>query len=205
MADSNATTAPVGHEDYFPYPSSAFELSEVQRLGLRPLGVLACLSVLSSTGVVGFLTFRMIKSIPSRDFHLHRNQLIVLIYNLLWADLWQAFSFLFSFHWQSLDMILAPTNPCWTQAWFLHLGDIASGLFVLAIALHTYWRVFLGIGRNLSHKTFVMCILGIWGFSVLMASLSPIMRGSDAFVRAGSWVSGWDQAMRRHRRNPGCK
>lgn len=189
MTAPNPTVAPKGFENYYAYPSSVFDLSDAQHVGLLPLGTLACVSVLSTATVITFLTVRMVQTLNSRDFPMYRNQLLVLIYNLLWADLWQAFSFLFSFHWQKINMVLAPTNPCWTQAWFLHLGDIASGCFVLAIALHTYWRVFLRFGRNLSHRTFVMCILGIWGFSVLMASLAPIMRGSDAFVRAGSWVS----------------
>lgn len=188
MATPVPTVAPKGFESFYPYPESVFALSPAQHLGLLPLGALACISVLSTASLICYLTYEMIKSFKSRDVPGHRNQLLVLVYNLLWADLWQAFSFLFSFHWQHINMVLAPTNPCWTQAWFLHLGDVASGGFVLAIALHTWHKIIMRFNAQISHRTFVISIFGIWGFAVLMASLAPIMRGSDAFVRAGSWV-----------------
>lgn len=180
---------PEGYEQYFDYPASTFKLSTTASQGMIPLGIIATFSFIATLSSITYITWRLIGSARNpKDVPLYRNQLLLLIFNLLLADMFQSMSFIFSFHWYALDMILAPTSPCWAQAWFLHLGDVSSGSFVMAIALHTWYKI-TRFGRSLSFRTFICSVCGIWAFSVLVASLGPIIRGRDDFVRAGLWVS----------------
>jgi hypothetical protein len=115
------------------------------------------------------------------------NQYVILIYNLLLADLQQAIAFVMSFHWLRINKILAPTAPCFIQAWFLQIGDVSSGFFVLAIAIHTW----LGVvkGYKVPYKWFIVSILGLWAFAVVLTVLGPAMHRDHYFGRAGGWVS----------------
>jgi hypothetical protein len=115
------------------------------------------------------------------------NQYVILIYNLLLADLLQSMAFAITFHWLRLDKILAPTAPCFLQGWVLNLGDVASGLFVLAIAIHTWLGVIKGY--RLPYIAFVITIVIIWFLAVLLTVLGPIIHKDAFFARAGGWVS----------------
>lgn len=180
---------PPGYEQYFDYPASIFELSHAAHTGMIPMGVIGCFSFLATFSSITYITWRLICSKQDpKDVPLYRNQLLLLILNLLIADMFQSMSFIFSFHWFQLNMILAPSSPCWAQAWFIHFGDIASGSFVLAIALHTWYKI-TRFGRSLSFRTFVICVCGIWAFALLISSLGPMIRGRDDLTRAGVWVS----------------
>lgn len=115
-----------------------------------------------------------------------RNQCIVLIYQLIFADLLQALGFLISFHWSAQRAIIGPDPVCFAQGWLIQLGDVASGFFVLAIALHTFSQVTLS--RSLQHRYFMAVVVGLWVFSLVLTSLAPILGGRYVFTRAGSWV-----------------
>ena len=145
---------------YSPFPYSLDPITPVFKDGLIPVSIFAMMSLLSVTALLGFITYRLIMSRKYYRSYVGYNQYIVLIYNLLLADLQQSIAFSISFHWLKLGKILAPTPPCFIQAWFLNIGDVASGFFVLAIAIHTW----LGVvkGHKLPHTWFVVSILVIW-------------------------------------------
>lgn len=124
-------------------------------------------------------------SFTSPSDRISQNQYVVLILNLLLADLQQSVSLVISFHWIRKDGILAPTSACFAQGWLLNIGDVSSGLFVFFIALHTY--VCAVRGRRIPHKTFVGLILATWALALLLTALGPIMYGQRFFVRAGAW------------------
>jgi hypothetical protein len=105
--------------------------------GLVPIALCAMLSLLSVTALLVFITHRLVSWRSHYKGYAGYNQYIILIYNLLLADLQQSIGFSISIHWLCLGEILAPTTPCFMQAWFMHLGDVASGFFVLAMAIHT--------------------------------------------------------------------
>lgn len=120
------------------------------------------------------------------------NQFLILIYNLLFADIQQAISFMLNVTWLSRDAIEAGTPVCWAQGWFVSVGDLASSVFIAAIALHTY----LGVvkGYRVSTSTFYTTIAGLWTFIYGTAILAVAItrNGADVgglFVRAGAWVS----------------
>jgi len=172
---------------YSPSPSTIDPLTPVFRMGLIPVTICAMLSMVSVTLLLCFITNRLISWRKHYKEYVGYNQYLILIYNLLIADLQQSLAFAMSFHWLRLEKIIAPTAPCFIQAWFLNLGDVASGFFVLAIAIHTW----LGVvqGYKMPYKWFVISILMTWGFALFLTILGPAMHGDRFFARAGGWVS----------------
>ena len=145
------------------------------------------MSLVSVTALLAFITQRMISWRKHYKQYVGYNQYVILIYNLLLADLQQSVAFSISFHWLKIDKILAPTGACFIQAWFLQIGDVSSGFFVLAIAIHTW----LGVvkGYKMPYKWFVMAILSIWFFALFLTVLGPAMHRDQYFSRAAGWVS----------------
>lgn len=172
---------------YFPYPNSLDPLTPVYRTGLIPVTLFAMMSLLSVTALLVFITHRLVSWRKHYREYVGYNQYVILIYNLLLADLQQAIAFVMSFHWLRINKILAPTAPCFIQAWFLQIGDVSSGFFVLAIAVHTW----LGVvkGYKMPYKWFIVSILGLWAFALLLTVLGPAMYRDRYFGRAGGWVS----------------
>ena len=80
------------------------------------------------------------------------NQYLLLIFNLVLADFQQSIAFLISFHWIAQNSILAPTAACFIQGWLVQVGDVSSGIWVLAIAIHTWYSV--ARGRKVEHVRF---------------------------------------------------
>lgn len=181
--EARAAPAP----QYFPYPYSLDPLPKDIKNGLIPVGIFALLSVISTFILLAWITYRLVSWRQHYRAYVGYNQYVLLIYNLLLADLQQSVAFLISFHWIGQDKILAPTSACFAQAWLLHIGDVSSGFFVLAIAIHTWLAVVKGY--KMPYKTFVAFILGIWAFAVILTLLGPAIHKSLFFTRAGAWVS----------------
>ncbi|KAI0148772.1 hypothetical protein GGR57DRAFT_229358 [Xylariaceae sp. FL1272] len=118
------------------------------------------------------------------------NQFLVLILNLLVADLLQAAAFLLSSAWVARDGIWVHTAICFTQGLFVSVGDLASSCFMSAVAIHTFFSVVKGIRP--SHKILYIGLTILWCF-VYLISLLPLagtLNGAAAggfFVRAGAW------------------
>ncbi|KAJ4256141.1 hypothetical protein NW762_009217 [Fusarium torreyae] len=118
------------------------------------------------------------------------NQFLVLIINLLLADMHQGVAFLLNAAWLRHDAILVGTASCYTQGLFVSLGDLASSMFITAIAVHTYLIVVKR--RQTPQRVLYGVIIAIWIF-VYAISLLPIagtQNGAEFggfFVRAGSW------------------
>ncbi|EMC97858.1 hypothetical protein BAUCODRAFT_120782 [Baudoinia panamericana UAMH 10762] len=175
----------VDGQAYFPSPYSLDPLPEVLRHGLVAVGLMALISVASTLVLLCFIGYRFLTwRLHYRTF-LGYNQYVVLVLNLLLADIQQSSGFLISFHWISRGSILAPSPACFAQGWLIHSGDVASGLFVLAIALHTFWTAVYG--RRISNRVFASCIVALWAFSFLLAGTGVGIHGDKYFVRAGAW------------------
>lgn len=174
-------------ERYFQYPDSLDPLTPVLRKGLISVAIAAVLSLVSVSALLVFITHRLISWRKHYKQYVGYNQYVILIYNLLIADFQQALAFSISLHWLRLDKIVAPTAACFIQAWFLHIGDIASGFFVLAIAIHTWMGVVKGF--KLRYSTFVACIVTIWLLALLLTVIGPALHKDRFFTRAGGWVS----------------
>lgn len=157
-----------GHS-YFPSPYSLEPLPSDLRDGLIPVAVLAMLSVGATLTLISFIVYRLITWRMHYRTFIGYNQYVLLVLNLLIADMQQSSAFLVSWHWIRLDAILAPSAPCFAQAWLLHSGDVSSGFFVLAIAVHTF--ITAVSGKRIGHKTFFAVIVCIWCFAYLLTGI----------------------------------
>jgi hypothetical protein len=119
------------------------------------------------------------------------NQFLVLIYNLLLADIQQALAFLLNITWLVRNGVQVGTSVCWAQGWFVSTGDLASSVFISAIGVHTYLGVVRGY-RPSSH-VFYLTIFALWTFVYGTAILGVIvtqngLHDGGFYVRAGPWV-----------------
>lgn len=119
------------------------------------------------------------------------NQFLVLIFNLLLADMAQASAFLLNTTWLTRDAVQVGTRTCFAQGWLVSVGDLASSLFIGAIAVHTY----LTVVWEYKPRQWVLyfAIAGIWIFVHLISAIGIIAtkNGEDNggyYVRAAAWV-----------------
>ncbi|OCL10910.1 hypothetical protein AOQ84DRAFT_288325 [Glonium stellatum] len=170
---------------YFPYPDSLDPLPDQIRKGLIPVGCCALLSVVATFLLLCWLTCRLVCWRQHYHTYVGYNQYVLLIFNLLLADFQQSLGFLITFHWIKENRIVAPTAACFAQSWLLHIGDVSSGFFVLAIAIHTWLAVIKGY--KMSYTAFVTFVLVVWGLSVLLTLIGPALHGNLTYTRAGVW------------------
>ncbi|TEA11995.1 hypothetical protein C8034_v006952 [Colletotrichum sidae] len=118
------------------------------------------------------------------------NQFLILIYNLLLADIQQALAFMLNAAWLTRDGIVVETPTCWAQGWFVSTGDLASSAFITTIAVHTY----LSVVREYKLPTwaFYTTISSVWFFVYAFAVAGVIITGNGAdhgglYVRAAAW------------------
>ncbi|KAI9777513.1 MAG: hypothetical protein M1839_008807 [Geoglossum umbratile] len=155
------------------------------RNGLIAVSTLALASFLSTLGLILFLTYRMIKWRKRGRSESAYNQCVILIYNLLLADLQQSLAFLINYHWIRLGAIESPTPACYAQGWFISMGDMSSGVWVLTIAVHTFFSVTKR--TQVAHGHFVCGIMAVWGFCFIFSIAGPIAHGKELYVKAGAW------------------
>jgi len=170
----------------FPSPYSVDPLPGHLRVTLLPVAIMALASFLSTFGLLCFITYRMVAWRKYYRVYPGYNQYLLLIYNLLLADFQQSIAFLLSFHWIKQNNILAPTAACFIQGWLVQVGDVSSGMWVLAIAFHTWHSV---RGQKLEHFRFCCCVVSVWVFVFILAIIGPIAHPRSFFVSTGAWVS----------------
>ncbi|PSK46110.1 hypothetical protein B9Z65_5078 [Elsinoe australis] len=176
---------------YFAYPFSLDKLPPDLEKGLYAPALMGLLSMFSSFGLLCFLLSKFLQWKKTAKSYLGYNQYLVLFINLLIADFQQALAFVFSFHWIRTNSILAPSAACFAQGWFLNVGDVSSGLFVLFIAAHTFYTTV--VGRRLDYRVFLTLVLGTWFIALTLTWLGPAIHGRTYFVRTGAWC--WVSAL----------
>ncbi|KAL2829511.1 G protein-coupled glucose receptor regulating Gpa2-domain-containing protein [Aspergillus cavernicola] len=160
------------------------------KAGFIAMGVCGILSLLTTLALLLFLTYRFIFWRRYYKRPLVHNQYVVLIYNLLLADIQQAAGFLICLHWASKGSVYYPSAACVLQGWWIQTADPGSGLFVGAIAMHTGAIVLRG--RQLPYSAFVACVVGLWAFIIALGVIPVILYQSDTFViseAAWCWIS----------------
>ncbi|KZL63548.1 integral membrane protein [Colletotrichum incanum] len=118
------------------------------------------------------------------------NQFLMLIYNLLLADIQQALAFLLNASWLSRNAIVVESTTCWAQGWFISTGDLASSAFITTIAVHTY----LSVVRDYKLPTWAFWTMvgSVWFFIYALAVAGIIITNNGAadgglYVRAAAW------------------
>ncbi|GKT40216.1 uncharacterized protein ColSpa_00397 [Colletotrichum spaethianum] len=118
------------------------------------------------------------------------NQFLMLIYNLLLADIQQSLAFLLNASWLSKNAIVVGSTTCWAQGWFISTGDLASSAFITTIAVHTY----LSVVRDYKLPTWAFWTMvgSVWFFIYALAVVGIIITNNGAadgglYVRAAAW------------------
>lgn len=161
-------------------------LPPVLSQGLVAVSTFGFMSFVFSTSLFLFLTYRLISWRRKAGSQAPTNQFLVLIYNLVLADIQQSLAFLLNVSSLRHNAIEVGTPTCWAQGWFISTGDLASSVWIFAIAVHT----FLGVvrGYRLPSIQFYSAIAGLWTFVYAMAITGVSMHRDDFYVRANAWV-----------------
>ncbi|KAI5246034.1 hypothetical protein E4T42_06506 [Aureobasidium subglaciale] len=170
---------------YFPFPESMSPLPQSLKTGMLVPGTIGLLSAASSIGMLLFIIYRFLTWRAHYKTFVGYNQYVALIINLLCADLLQGVAFMFSYHWVFTDGIVAPSLKCTSQGFLLNAGNLSSGYFVMAIALHTFYGAVKG--RHLKPAIFYPILAGGWFFALFLSAMGPIIHGNHYYVRAGAW------------------
>ncbi|KAL4816055.1 G protein-coupled glucose receptor regulating Gpa2-domain-containing protein [Aspergillus spinulosporus] len=160
------------------------------KAGFIAMGICGLISFIATLSLLSFLTYRFIFWKRYYKRPLAHNQYVVLIYQLLLVDLQQATAFLLCLHWVTKGAVYYPSAACVLQGWWIQTADPGSGLFVIAIAIHTGAVVLRG--RQLSFRAFVACVIGLWAFILVLGFIAVGLYGPKTFVisEAGwCWLS----------------
>ncbi|WEW56776.1 hypothetical protein PRK78_002229 [Emydomyces testavorans] len=166
-------------------PLTIDPLPPAHRRGLIAIGITSLLSVITTVGLFLFITYRLIFWRKYHSAYIGYNQYIILIYNLLIADFQEALGFLLSLEWVARNSLSNESRMCPIQGWLLQIGDPSSGIFVMAIAIHTF--VIVVLGRKMSHRVFVSFVVGLWAFCLLLVVIPTAMHGRKTFSPSGAW------------------
>lgn len=177
------TTEQLGHHNIHTSPTTLPELPQILHQGLTAVSVLALLSVTSASALFLHLGYRLFRW--KHRSQVRCNQFVVIIFNLLLADIQQSTAFVINSKWVHDRSIVSGGPACWAQGWFVSIGDLSSGLFTCAIAMHAFADIVYDY--RLSQRTFRLSLLGLWTFTFLCAGIALALHRSNLYVRAGAW------------------
>lgn len=162
--------------------SRSFELPTHIHPWLRAVVVLGFISLVASVSLLFVLTYKLIywHSKAKRS-----NQFVILIFNLLWADIQQALAFLLNVEWLRLGSLQVENPICFAQGWLVSTGDLGSGVWCFAIGLHTFASVILDY--RLKPKAFYAAIALAWIFTIGVSAIGIGLHGTNIYVRSGVW------------------
>ncbi|KAF1841749.1 integral membrane protein-like protein [Cucurbitaria berberidis CBS 394.84] len=162
--------------------SAPFILPDHIRPWLRAVVALGFISFVASVSLLFVLTYKLVSwKIKSK----RSNQFVVLIFNLLWADIQQALAFLLNVEWLRLGSVVEENPVCFAQGWLVSTGDIGSGIWCFAIALHTFASVILDF--RLKPRYFYLTIIMLWVFILGISSIGIALHADKLYVRSGIW------------------
>lgn len=116
------------------------------------------------------------------------NPLLLLIYNLLFSDIWLAAAYINNAIWLHRDMIEVGSAACHAQGWIVSFGCLATSGFLFTISIFSY----LGIirGHKPTTRVVVTACAAVWILSIFLASLGLIFIDADVYYkRQVLWVS----------------
>lgn len=154
------------------------------RQGLSVVASFGLLSLTSCIILFCLMTYRLLSWYRKGQIKNGANQFFILIYNLLLADIQQSVAFSLTTVYVARNKIEVGTTTCWANGWFVSVGDLASSIFILAIALHTFFAIVKG--RIIRDRTFYFGLAFAWAFVYLMAIITVIHK-ENIYVRAGAW------------------
>lgn len=162
--------------------SNSFVLPDHIHPWLRAVVALGFISFFASITLLFLLTYKLVVwRLKSKK----TNQFVILIFNLLWADIQQALAFLLNVEWLRIGSVVVENPVCFAQGWLVSTGDLGSGVWCFAIGLHTFASVILDY--RLSPRYFYTSIIGLWIFILGVSSAGVAMYSDNLYVRSGVW------------------
>lgn len=162
--------------------SKSFPLPEHIYPWLRAVVAFGFISFFASVALLFVLIFKLVSwQIKSKK----TNQFVILIFNLLWADIQQALAFLLNVEWIRLGSLQIENPVCFAQGWLVSTGDLGSGVWCFAIGLHTFASVILDY--RLKPRYFYLTIFLLWVFIVGVSSIGIALHPGNLYVRSGVW------------------
>jgi hypothetical protein len=164
-------------------------LDPLRKRGVIALGITGVLSTASTLGLLIFLVPRYVSSKAKAQSESWKSASLLLIINLLIADMLQALAWgLMSFYWLQRNELTALSRACLLQGFLINWADLASAFFVLSIALGTWWTLWMERCINYNKMQFMICV--IWLLPLFISMLGPLTM-SEYFtpVKTGAWVS----------------
>ncbi|EUC48032.1 hypothetical protein COCMIDRAFT_2994 [Bipolaris oryzae ATCC 44560] len=162
--------------------SASFVLPEYIHPWLRAVVVLGFVSFFASVSLLLVLTYKLVSwQLRSK----RSNQFVILIFNLLWADIQQSLAFLLNVEWLRLGSLEVKNPICFAQSWLVSTGDLGSGIWCLAIGLHTFASVILNY--RLKPRAFYLAIFLLWLFIFGISTVPIFVHGKGIYVRSGVW------------------
>lgn len=119
------------------------------------------------------------------------NPLLLLIYNLILADVGLSAAYANDATWIRIDGILAGTGTCNAQGWIISFGCVATSGFLFTISIFSYLGIIRGY-KATQRDVLIACSV-IWICSFILPSLGPIrfhiQNADDPFyARETLWV-----------------
>lgn len=162
--------------------SATFVLPPHLHPWLRAVVALGFISFVASISLLFLLTYKLVSwQLKSK----RSNQFVILIFNLLWADIQQALAFLLNVEWLRLGSVVVENPVCFAQGWLVSTGDLGSGVWCFVIGLHTFASVILDY--RLKPKYFYATIIVLWIFILGVSSIGIGMHTDNLYVRSGVW------------------
>lgn len=162
--------------------SASFVLPDHIVPWLRAVVSLGFISFFASVSLLFVLTYKIVSwQIKSK----RSNQFVILIFNLLWADIQQALAFLLNVEWLRLGSLEVQNPVCFAQGWLVSTGDLGSGVWCFVIGLHTFASVILNF--RLRPRYFYLTIFLLWAFILGVSSIGLGLHHENFYVRSGVW------------------
>ncbi|KAF2856820.1 integral membrane protein-like protein [Plenodomus tracheiphilus IPT5] len=162
--------------------SASFPLPKHIHPWLRAVVALGFISFIASVSLLVVLIYKLVRwRIKSK----RSNQFVILIFNLLWADLQQSLSFLLNVEWLRIGWVQVENPICFAQGWLVSTGDLGSGVWCFMIGLHTFASVILDY--RLKPRTFYLAIFFLWAFILGVSSIGIGLHPRNLYVRSGVW------------------
>jgi hypothetical protein len=95
-------------------------------------------------------------------------------------------AFLLTAQWLAEDKINVQTSTCWIKEWLVSTGDLASGVWIFAIALHTFFAIIKG--EKFSYPISLSATASLWLFIYAMAIAGVLSHRRGLYLRAVAWV-----------------
>lgn len=149
---------------------------------LRAVVVFAFLSLVTTSCLVFVLAYKLVRwRLKSKQ----SNQFIILIFNLVCADLLQSLAFFLNVEWLRVGSVQVGTRLCFLQGTLISTGDLSSGVWCFVIALHTFASVILDY--RLKPRPFYLAIFLSWAFIHVISWIGPGLYPHNYYVRSGVW------------------